>query len=312
MSELEMPAHQADDGQVPFDSAETEQEVEISGVETTTGGVAPPPDEIEETRDEHADYGDKVQRRINQLTKRMKDAERERDEATRYAQVVNQEAAQLKTRMQSLDQNYLTEYGGRVSAEQQQAHSQLKRATEMGDSDAMVEAQQKIAQLAVAADRYHQAKATQTQQKQQQPPQQPVYQNQAPPQQQYQPAPAIEAPDEKAEDWAARNSWFGADNEEERTFAAFGIHKRLVEAEGFDPQSNDYYDELDKRMRSAFPQKFDDNRQVSSNRPAQTVAGVSRSRSSGRNRRVKLTPTQVTIAKKLGVPLEEYAKYVKD
>ena len=308
-----MPAHQADDGQIPFDSAESEQEVEISEAGSATAETSPAPVEAETSPDEHADYGDKVQRRINQLTKRMKDAERERDEATRYAQVVQQEATHLKTRMQSLDQNYLTEYGGRVSAEQQQAQAQLKRATEMGDSDAMVEAQQKIAQLAVAADRYHQAKATQTQQQQQQQQQQqPVYQNQAPPQQQYQPAPPVEAPDEKAEEWASKNSWFGAENEEERTFAAFGIHKRLVEAEGFDPQTDDYYDELDKRMRSAFPQKFDDAKPVSSNRPAQTVAGVSRSSSTGRNKRVKLTPTQVTIAKKLGVPLEEYAKYVKD
>ena len=123
MSEQEMPAHQADDGQIPFDSAESEQEVEISEVGPATAETLPV--ETEDTRDEHADYGDKVQRRINQLTKRMKDAERERDEATRYAQVVQQEATHLKTRMQSLDQNYLTEYGGRVSAEQQQAQAQL-------------------------------------------------------------------------------------------------------------------------------------------------------------------------------------------
>ena len=128
MSEQEMPAHQADDGQIPFDSAESEQEVEISEAGSATAETSPAPVEAETSPDEHADYGDKVQRRINQLTKRMKDAERERDEATRYAQVVQQEATHLKTRMQSLDQNYLTEYGGRVSAEQQQAQAQLKRA----------------------------------------------------------------------------------------------------------------------------------------------------------------------------------------
>jgi hypothetical protein len=125
------------------------------------------------------------------------------------------------------------------------------------------------------------------------------------------PAAAPEAPDPKAEAWAERNSWFGADDEEERTFAAFGIHKRLVDKEGFDPQSDGYYDELDKRMRNAFPHMFGENRTTTSNRPAQTVAGVSRSSGTGR-KKVRLTPSQVTIAKKLGVPLEEYAKYVKD
>ena len=125
------------------------------------------------------------------------------------------------------------------------------------------------------------------------------------------PAAAPEAPDPKAEAGAERNSWVGADNEEERTFAAFGIHKRLVETEGFDPQSDGYYDELDKRMRTAFPHMFVENRTTTSSRPAQTVAGVSRSSGTGR-KKVRLTPSQVTIAKKLGVPLEEYAKYVKD
>jgi hypothetical protein len=169
----------------------------------------------------------------------------------------------------------------------------------------MVAAQQKMSQLAVAADRYHQAKATQEKQVAAAP--------QAAPQPAPQAAPAAapEAPDPKAEAWAERNPWFGSDNEEERTFAAFGIHKRLVETEGFDPQSDGYYDELDKRMHNAFPHMFEGNRTTTSSRPAQTVAGVSRSSGTGR-KKVRLTPSQVTIAKKLGVPLEEYAKYVKE
>ena len=294
MAETNLPAHEADDDQVPFESSESAQEVEIVDDGTTTTATV---------TDEHDEYSDKVQRRINQLTKRIKDTERERDEATRYAQAVQQESTQIKGRLQTLDESYLSEYGGRISAEQKQAQEELKRATDVGDTSSMVAAQQKMSQLAVAADRYHQAKATQEKQVAAAPA------PQAAPQ--AAPAAAPEAPDPKAEAWAERNSWFGADNEEERTFAAFGIHKRLVETEGFDPQSDGYYDELDKRMRTAFPHMFVENRTTTSSRPAQTVAGVSRSSGTGR-KRVRLTPSQVTIAKKLGVPLEEYAKYVKD
>ena len=294
MAETNQPAHEADNDQVPFESVESAQEVEIVDDGTTVTATV---------TDEHDEYSDKVQRRINQLTKRIKDTERERDEATRYAQAVQQESSQIKGRLQTMDESYLSEYGGRISAEQKQAQDELKRATDVGDTTSMVAAQQKMSQLAVAADRYHQAKATQEKQVAAAPAPQAV--------QQAAPAAAPEAPDPKAEAWAERNSWFGADNEEERTFAAFGIHKRLVETEGFDPQSDGYYDELDKRMRNAFPHMFVENRTTTSSRPAQTVAGVSRSSGTGR-KRVRLTPSQVTIAKKLGVPLEEYAKYVKE
>ena len=298
MAETNLPAHEADDNQVPFESVESAQEVEI---------VDDGPTAEQTSTDEHEDYSEKVQRRINQLTKRIKDTERERDEATRYANVVQQESNQIKGRLQTLDESYLSEYGGRISAEQKQAQDELKRATDVGDTTSMVAAQQKMSQLAVAADRYHQAKATQEKQVAAVPA--PVAAPQVAPQ--VAPAAAPEAPDPKAEAWAERNSWFGADNEEERTFAAFGIHKRLVETEGFDPQSDGYYDELDKRMRNAFPHMFEENKTATGSRPAQTVAGVSRSSGTGR-KRVRLTPSQVTIAKKLGVPLEEYAKYVKD
>ena len=294
MAETNQPAHEADNDQVPFESSESAQEVEIVDDGTTVTATV---------TDEHDEYSEKVQRRINQLTKRIKDTERERDEATRYAQAVQQESSQIKGRLQTMDESYLSEYGGRISAEQKQAQDELKRATDVGDTTSMVAAQQKMSQLAVAADRYHQAKATQEKQVAAAPAPQAV--------QQAAPAAAPEAPDPKAEAWAERNSWFGADNEEERTFAAFGIHKRLVETEGFDPQSDGYYDEVDKRMRNAFPHMFGENRTTTSSRPAQTVAGVSRSSGTGR-KRVRLTPSQVTIAKKLGVPLEEYAKYVKD
>ena len=169
-----------------------------------------------------------------------------------------------------------------------------------GDSDAMIKGQRKLTELAVSADRYKNVQRSREQEQeiaQQQPaPQQPI-QQQAPPEQ---------APDPKAEKWASENDWFGKD--EAMTFAAFGIHKAMVENEGFDPQSDDYYDELNGRIRGKFPQEFKNG---SGRKPVQNVAGNSRSRSKGRSKKVVLTGSQVAIAKKLGVPLEEYAKYVK-
>lgn len=249
---------------------------------------------------EHEEYSASVQKRIDRLTKKMREAERQREEALRYAQNVQSEAEQVRQRMQALDQGYLTEYGGRLTLEQQQAEAELRRAVEMGDAEATVSAQRKLTNLAIAANQYENVKnqyVIRAQQPQQQ------YVPQPTPQQ----APAPQRPDPKAEQWAEKNTWFGQD--EAMTFAAFGIHKKLIESEGFDPQSDEYYSELDRRIRTEFPHKFSG---TSAKRPAQTVAGVSRTTSSGRSRRVKLTPTQVAIAKKLGVPLEEYAKYVKE
>jgi len=217
---------------------------------------------------------------------------------------VQTEADKIRERMKSLDQGYMTEYGNRIQLEQQQAESELRRAVEIGDPEATVQAQKRLTDLAIAANGYAQAqrqaeaRASQYQQPAEQ-------QYQAQPQ-----APQQQRPDPKAEQWAEKNSWFGQD--EAMTFAAFGIHKKLVEDEGFDPQSDDYYNELDSRMKREFPHKFGESTGAS-RRPAQTVAGVSRSNAAGRSgKRVKLSQTQVAIAKKLGVPLEEYAKYVKE
>lgn len=252
--------------------------------------------------DEHQEYSAGVKKRIDRLTKKMREAERQREEAVKYAQNVQSEAEKIRTRMQALDQGYMTEYGSRLSMEQQQVESELKRAVEMGDSDATVAAQRKMTQLAVASDRYETTKQAQERSLKEQ--------QQAAQYQQQQPAPqqAPRAPDPKAEDWASKNEWFGSD--EAMTFAAFGLHKRLVEDEGFDPTSNEYYSELDNRIRKEFPHKFKDS---AGKRPVQNVAGSARGTTgrTGRNTKVKLTPSQVAIAKKLGVPLEEYAKYVK-
>ena len=242
-----------------------------------------------------------TQKRIDRLTKKMREAERREKEAIRYAQAVQTEASNLKSRMDALDTNYVSEYSTRVSAQMQQAEEKLARAIEMGDSAATVEAQREMTRLAIQADRAEQAKQ-----------QQEVSRQQALAAQQRaaeQPRPAAnqpKRPDPKAEQWALRNSWFGQD--EAMTYAAFGIHKSLVEDEGFDPQSDDYYTELDRRIAD----KFSKGANAASKRPAQTVAGATRTTSGRSGKRVRLTSSQVAIAKKLGVPLEEYAKYVKE
>jgi hypothetical protein len=242
-----------------------------------------------------------TQKRIDRLTKKMREAERQREEALKYAQGVQAEAQQLKQRMDTLDSNYVNEYSSRVESQIASAEEKLAKAIEMGDTNGVIEAQRVITRLAIENDRAQQAKVQQERYAQQAQAQQEAAVRQPMPQQQ------PRRPDPKAERWAQKNTWFGED--EAMTYAAFGIHKKLVEDEGFDPQSNDYYNELDRRMQTEFPHKLNGG----SKRPAQTVASVSRStsgRSSGK--KVRLTPSQVAIAKKLGVPLEEYAKYVKE
>ena len=290
--------HEADDGQVALDFEGDPQEVIVSEENSPESEALP--EVVTEETSEQEEYDSTVQKRINKLTKKMREAERREQEAINYAKNVQNENSQYKNRLQELDQGYVHEYGGRISAEQQTAEDELKRAVESGDVNATVEAQKKMTQLAVVQDRYEQAKAQQERQQaalvENNVPVEPVA-NTAPP-----------PPDPKAEAWANKpeNAWFGSD--EAMTFATFGIHKKMVEAEGFDPQSDEYYNELDRRIRTEFPQKFNNG---SGNRPAQTVAGTSRSQKSGRSKKVSLTRSQVAIAKKLGVPLEEYAKYVK-
>jgi len=276
------------------------EEVEVELPEDTDNSEQSEEPLQEEKEDEHEQYSASVQKRIDRLTKKMREAERQREEALNYAQNVKKEADDLKNRVKSLDEGYMTEYGSRLDIEQQQVEAELKRAVDLGDSTATVAAQKKLTELAVAADRYNQAKKAQEARS--------AYESQQPPPQAAQP-PQPRRPDPKAEDWAVKNSWFGQD--EAMTFAAFGIHKKLVEDEQFDPKSDEYYSELDTRMRTEFPHKFtNESTTTTAKKPVQNVAGGSRSSArSGRTR--KLTPSQVAIAKKLGVPLEEYAKYVK-
>ena len=297
--------HEPDDGQVDLSFDEYEEtEISVGGDETEEKEAKKEPaiEVSEEKDDEHQEVSRNVQKRIDRLTKKMREAERREKEAISYAQNVQNESEQIKSRLQTVDKGYMNEYGTRLNIEQKQAEDTLKKALDSGNTTAAVAAQRKLTQLAVSADRYTNIQNSRNAQEQQQQAQ--VTSQQQPVQQQ----PVEQPPDPKAEQWAEKNNWFGKD--EAMTFAAFGIHKGMVEKEGFDPQTDDYYDELDSRLRDKFPQEFNNG---SGKRPVQNVAGNSRSRgkTSGRSRKVKLTPSQVAIANKLGVPLEEYAKYVK-
>jgi hypothetical protein len=280
--------------QIELDLGDEDQEVELE--------AQPAVEDVDLEDDNFEKAENATQKRIDRLTKKMREAERQKEEALKYAQGVQEESVKLKERMSALDTNYVTEYSSRVETQMATAEQDLARAIEVGDTNGVVEAQRKITKLAIENDRAEQARAQQERQAQQAKAQQEAQVNQPMPQQQ------PRRPDPKAESWAQRNEWFGSD--EAMTYAAFGVHKKLVEDEGFDPKSDDYYTELDRRMVEEFPHKLKNG---GSKRPAQTVASVSRStsgRSSGK--KVRLTPSQVAIAKKLGVPLEEYAKYVKE
>tara|TARA_R110000796_G_scaffold22846_3_gene65795 strand:- start:74 stop:937 length:864 start_codon:yes stop_codon:yes gene_type:complete len=286
----------SDNNTVELDVGDAE-EVEIEVTESPRAEE----DSSTDAEDQFSKAENSTQKRISRLTKKMREAERREQEAIKYAQAVQGESNNLKQRMSNLDNNYVAEYSTRVDTQITQAEDNLTRAIEIGDSKATVEAQRALTGLAIQQDRANQAKI-QSQRQQQQA--QAAQQHQA-----VQPMPAQQPkrPDPKAEQWAVRNNWFGSD--EAMTYAAFGIHKKLVEDEGFDPSGEEYYTELDRRILD----KFGNGSTGTNRRPAQTVIGASRTpsgRSSGR--KVRLTPSQVAIAKKLGVPLEEYAKYVKE
>ena len=280
------------------------EETEVDVVESNDAGDLAT-SSSEETSENFERAETATQKRIDRLTKKMREAERREQEAVRYAHAVQSEATQLKSQVDALDTNYVSEYSNRVVSEMERVEEQLARSIELGDSAGTVESQRKLTSLAIQADRAAQAKLQQENSRNQAfaAQQQQQYQQQ---QQQQQPANPVKRPDARAEQWALRNSWFGQD--EAMTYAAFGIHKALVENEGFDPSGSEYYNELDRRIAG----KFGGGAKTSSKRPAQTVAGASRTSNGRTGRKVRLTPSQVAIAKKLGVPLEEYAKYVKD
>tara|TARA_R110000772_G_scaffold21375_2_gene58855 strand:+ start:627 stop:1505 length:879 start_codon:yes stop_codon:yes gene_type:complete len=252
------------------------------------------------SEDELDEYSSGVKGRINNLTKRFREEERQKQSAVEYAENVRKENENLKKRIDSLDKGYQEQFESRVTNQITSAKDVLRQAHEVGDVDKIVDAQEALANLSVEKGTLRSIKAEKPEEAEVVQPAPAAAVPSAPPAQ----------PDPKAEAWAKNNNWFGQD--EVMTYGAFGIHRRLVEEEGFDPQSDDYYAELDSRLKIEFPHKFDAKSKSTggSRKVASAEASASRNRSGRKT--VRLTPSQVAIAKRLNVPLEEYAKYVRD
>ncbi len=281
-----------------IDVGDTEEDsvvVDVLSEEDSSGGdVTPERARVSKNSEgELEDYSSGVKGRINDLTKRFREEERQKQSAIQYAENVQQENATLKGRIEALDKGYLDQFDGRVSSELEATKRVLREAHETGDVDGIVEAQEALINLTAQRSNSRVSRTA--------PPE--VPQPAAPA-----PRPAV-SPDPKAESWAADNDWFGTD--EVMTYGAFGIHRRMVEDEGFDPASNEYYTELDSRIRHEFPNKFDSKAKSNGGRKVASAESSASRNKSGR-KTVRLTPSQVAIAKKLNVPLEEYAKYVRD
>ena len=298
------PMIELDTGGNPVD-VELKAEKEVQVEEQKEDKVDQPKEAVKEVKkDEREEYSKDVQKRIDRMTYKIREAERREKEALAFAKQIKKEKDDLQVKFDKVDDGYVNEFSTRVKSELETAKVALANAVAKGDINAQVEANQNLARLAIEEERI---KATEAQRKAYEESlkntgqigDQPVQNNVQPPK-----------PDPKAEAWAERNEWFGKD--EAMTYASFGIHKKLVEEEGFNPSSDEYYEEIDKRLRNEFPHKFNEGEEVQGGKqPVQTVASAKRTTSAGR-KTVRLTPSQVAIAKKLGVPLEEYAKYVKE
>jgi len=291
------------DKMVPIDTSGESVEIELK--EDKAVDTAEDKKEIvveeqaQETKNENEldQYSESVKKRIDKLTKKMREAERREQAAIEFAETMKKQNEDFEKKVKDLDTGYTNEFKERVNTQSEVIKDNLKRALTSKDNDAVVKAQEQLAQIAIDQQRLKEAEKL-------------LLERENAPKETKEIAPEpkkYQRPDPKAEQWAEDNEWFGKD--EVMTYAAFGIHKRLVEQEGLDPKSEDYYKSLDAEMRKNFPQQFEDT--TKSNRVVQTVASANRSTKTGR-RTVKLTPSQVAIAKKLGVPLEEYAKHVKE
>jgi hypothetical protein len=284
---------------VAEEKIEVQQEEEKPAVEIKEENVQEKP-KVETKKDELEEYSEGVKKRIAKLTHKIREAERQREEAINFAHSVKREKDQIESRLSRTDQRYVSEFESRVKSSLDNAKVALKSAINAGDIDAQVSAQQQIAELTLEAARLGALKSTQQDAvREKEVTITPQQTNQTP------------QTDPKAENWASRNNWFG--NDSAMTYTAFDLHKKLVEEEGFDPRSDDYYAEIDKRIRLEFPHKFvikEDISTESTNKPVQNVASAKRPSQTGRKKTVRLTPSQVAIAKRLGVPLEEYAKHL--
>lgn len=311
--EIQVPSG---DDQLEFNLGEGEQGAEVEIAEDGTAKIAAVDEEEaknaasegkktpERGTQEHEEYSNKVKKRIEKMTAKLRESERREQAALEYAKQVQANLQQMQAKVYNLDQGYLTESKGRIDSQISIAEANLQNAVEQNDGRAVVEAQKLLSQLMIQQDQLNRVAAQRPKvqpQAPQQAYQQPVYQQ--PPQQ------AQRGPDEKAEQWAEENEWFGSD--EVMTNGTFAIHNQL-EREGFDLSSDEYYDELNRRIRKEFPHKFR-KPQVNTNVDAPGIAPATRGLSvsqTGR-RTIKLTPSEVAMAKRIGVPLEEYAKYVR-
>jgi hypothetical protein len=271
------------------DSAEKSDEQSTVQADTTTD------QETKEKKNELEDYSETVKRRIAKLTRKMREAERREQAALDYAKRVQVEQENLKSRFSKLDTGYVSEMENRIKSSMEAVAARLAKAREDGDLKAEIAAQTEISKLGYEEARLAEIKSKQVVE--------PKAEERVVRQPQVQEQPIN--PDPKAQQWAQKNTWFGQD--EAMTYTAFSLHKRLVEEEGYDPQTDEYYSEINRRIKLEFPHKFGSVNTNTTSKPTQVVASANRSSKPGR-KSVRLTPSQVAIANKLGVPLEEYAK----
>ena len=291
-----------EEGVVETEAPKTEQEPVIQEEETKeeeTETVKEIKKEQKQDDEQLEDYSKGVQSRIAKLTRKMREAERQRDAATEYARSADESRKTLEKRFIRTDSDYIKKFESSIKEGMDSAQKDLARAIESGDAKAQVEANKRIATLA-----FDNAKLEQSKEIREETPAKPADVREP-----QQPSSQLPRSDPQAEAWASRNTWFGSDRP--MTFTAFEIHKDLVDKEGFDPKSDEYYAEVDKRIRVDFPHKFGTSDNKYTTEPVQTVASAKRSVKPGR-KTVRLTSSQVHIAKKLGVPLEEYAKQLKN
>ena len=294
------------DATIDIEETKDESVVETEAPEQETSTEEPVKEETQEKKQDEnlEDYSKGVQSRIAKLTRKMREAERREQAALDYARGVEEKRQALEKRFQKTDADYVKKFETSIQTGLEAAQKELAAAIESGDAQAQVEANKRIATLAFENAKLDQAK----QGREEIQAEKPVNLNQGGEVKQ----PAMDDPinpDPRAEDWASKNTWFGRDRA--MTYTAFEIHKDLTEKEGYDPNSDEYYAEVDKRIRIDFPHKFGNTENKQSTAPVQTVASASRSVKPGR-KSVRLTSSQVAIAKKLGVPLEEYAKQLKN
>jgi hypothetical protein len=295
-ADVELPEEKVKDA---VETAEPEKQVEEKVEEKQEASDKEQETKVDEKKEELEQYSEGVQKRIAKLTKKWREAERQKEAAIEFAQGVQAEHSQLKSRYSKLEPNYVTALEHRVTAGLDAAKAKLEKAREAGDINAEVDAQKQIAQLGVEESRLTALRERQSQDKER------VVRT---PSLKEAVADRMPTPDPRAEAWAEKNEWFGKDSA--MTYTAFDYHKKLTENEGFDPNSDEYYAEIDKRMRLDFPHKFGVKGSQEPTKLTQTVASATRSVKPSR-KSVRLTSSQVAIAKKLGVPLEEYAKQLK-